>query len=322
MPVNWRAIRQLLMTPGMTETSFATRGFRARDDGSRELLESVGVQFLTGFGYAVGERGPAEAVHRLETVEAEMRGFAYEGAAMGFALLDGMTGGSRLARFLSGPADRHAYMVHVGLGWAMARLPRWRHRAVRPSDRLLGWLALDGYGFHQAYFHTDRYVRHHHRDRIGAWPGDPTGRWTGRVMDQGIGRALWFVGGADPDRVADTVDRFPAERREDLYSGTALAATYAGGASRDLLLRLAERGAAHAPAMAQGSAFAAQARARAGLTTEHTGIATEVFCGLPAAQAATVTQTALDGLGHHGPVPAYLAWRQRIAQQFVTLGRC
>ena len=26
------------------------------------------------------------------------------------------------------------------------------------SDPLLGWLAIDGYGFHQAYFHTARYV--------------------------------------------------------------------------------------------------------------------------------------------------------------------
>ncbi|PZG24359.1 enediyne biosynthesis protein [Micromonospora craterilacus] len=322
MPVNWRTIRQYLLTPAMAETSFATRGFHARDEASRERLESVGVHFLTGYGHAMAERGPAETTDRLETVEPDMRGFAYEGAAMGFAVLDGLTGGSRVARFLAGPADRHVYMVHVGMGWAMARLPRWRRRAVQPTDRLLGWLALDGYGFHQAYFHTARYVREHHRGHVGPWPGDPAGRWTGQVVDQGIGRALWFVAGADPDRVADTIDRFPAERREDLYSGTALAATYAGGASREVLLRLAVRGAAHAPAMAQGSAFAAQARGRAGLTTEHTGVATEVFCGTPAAQAAKVTQTALDGLDHDGPVPAYLVWRQRIAEQFVTLGRC
>ncbi|MFY1575850.1 DUF1702 family protein [Verrucosispora sp. WMMD703] len=322
MPVNWRTIRQNLLTPKTTEASFATRGFVARDEASRELLESVGVHFLTGFRYAVGERGPVEAAARLETVEPDLRGFAYEGAAMGFAVLDGLTGGRRLARFLAGPADRHVYMVHVGLGWAMARLPRWRWRAVQPTDRLLGWLALDGYGFHQAYFHTQRYVRERHRDRIGSWPGDPAGRWTGQVIDQGVGRALWFVAGADPDRVADTIDKFPVERREDLYSGTALAATYAGGARRELLLRLAERGAAYAPAMAQGSAFAAQARRRAGLTSEHTGVATEVFCGTPAAQAAEVTEHALDGLDHDGPVPAFLVWRQRIAQQFVTLGRC
>lgn len=322
MPVNWRTIRQKLLTPKTTETSFATRGFVARDEASRELLESIGVHFLTGFRYAVGERGPAETTARLETVEPGFQGFAYEGAAMGFAVLDGLTGGGRLARFLAGPADRHVYMVYIGQGWAMARMPRWRQRAGRPADRLLGWLALDGYGFHQAYFHTQRYVWDRRQDRIGPWPDDPAGRWTGRVVDQGIGRALWFVMGADPDRVADVVDQFPVERREDLYGGTALAATYAGGASRELLLRLAERGAAYAPAMAQGSAFAAQARERAGLTNTHTGVATEVFCRMPAAQAAEVTQTALDGLEYGGPVPAYLVWQQRIAQQFVIMGRC
>ncbi|MER5338377.1 DUF1702 family protein [Micromonospora sp. NPDC002717] len=322
MPANWRTIRQYVLTPGMAQTTFATRGFRARDEPTRERLESVGAHFLTGYGHAVGARGPDEAAVALETVEPELRGFAYEGAAMGLAVLDGLTGGRRVARFLAGPAARHVYMVHVGVGWAMARLPRWRRHAIQPADRLLGWLALDGYGFHQAYFHTRRYVRSHRRDEVLPWPGDPIGRWTGRVVDQGIGRALWFVEGGDTDRIADTVDGFPPDRHEDLYSGVALAATYAGGAPPEDLWRLRERSGAYAPAMAQGSAFAAEARERAGLTTAHTAVATDVFCGAPPAEAAAVTQAALADLDRDGPEPAYLVWRQRIAKQFVTLGRC
>jgi len=48
--------------------------------------------------------------------------------------------------------------------------------------------------------------------------------------DQGIGRAMWFVGGTDVELVATMIDKFPDHRRADLYSGAGLAATYAGGA--------------------------------------------------------------------------------------------
>lgn len=62
---------------------------------------------------------------RLSSIEPEVRGFAFEGAAMGLALLDHLTPWrrDRFERFLSGPGDRHAYMVHVGAGWVFARLP-------------------------------------------------------------------------------------------------------------------------------------------------------------------------------------------------------
>lgn len=322
MFLSWRRIRQIALTPSIVETTFAARGFQTRHAATREHLEAVGAQFLTGFAHAMGARNPIEATGMLETVERDLRGFAYEGAAMGFAILDGLAGGRRVDQFLAGPAARHVYLVHVGVGWAMARLPQWRRPAIRPADPLLGWLALDGYGFHQAYFHTTRYVPTHRRERFGPWPGDPTGRWTGRVVDQGVGRALWFVAGAEPDRVADTIARFPTNRHEDLYSGVALAATYAGGATRRALARLRGHGGAYAPAMAQGSAFGAEARERAGLTTASTGVATDVFCGATPAQAAAVTRTALAGLDPDGPVPAYQAWRRRIAEQFAVLGRC
>ncbi len=112
-------------------------------------------------------------------------------------------------------------MVHVGVGWAMARLPRFRWASIAPTDPLLRWLALDGYGFHQAYFRTQRYVREQYRDPSFRWPGDETRRYAGHAVDQGIGRALWFIGGTDPAVVSDLVDSFAADRRADLYSGSA-----------------------------------------------------------------------------------------------------
>src|SRR3712207_8380154 len=50
--------------------------------------------------------------------------------------------------------------------------------------------------------------------------------------DQGLGRSLWFVQGADVRRIPATVNAFPAERRPDLWSGLGLACGYAGGRTR------------------------------------------------------------------------------------------
>ena len=49
-------------------------------------------------------------------------------------------------------------MMHVGLGWALARLRRSVTPYLAQLDPLLGWLAVDGYGFHEGYFDWPRYV--------------------------------------------------------------------------------------------------------------------------------------------------------------------
>src|SRR2546421_11964247 len=132
----WRAIRRRLLTPGMSATRLDVRGFHVKDAAARELLETIGRTFLTGYGYAAQARTPADAEELLETVEQRFRGFAYEGAAMGFAVRDGLPAGrsDHVARFLTGRADAHVYMVYVGVGWAMARLPRFRWSKLHAPD--------------------------------------------------------------------------------------------------------------------------------------------------------------------------------------------
>jgi hypothetical protein len=326
VPSSWRSLRRRILTPDESETSLTTRGFTPKNAAAQERLERIGRTFLTGYAAAAQARDPLDAEADLEAVEAGYRGFAYEGAAMALAVLDGLHPGRarRVRHFLTGRAAAHTYMVHVGVGWAFGRLPRWRWRAVLPPDPLLRWLALDGYGFHQAYFHTQRYVREQYRGRLDGWPGDGTAAYAPHAVDQGIGRALWFVEGTDTDRVAATIEGFAADRRDDLYSGAGLAATYAGGATDAELRSLCARAAAYRPALAQGSAFAAQARLRAGLVVPHVERATAVLCGASVAEAAALTQSALppDDLPGPAQTPAYALWRARIAGEFMSLGRC
>ena len=153
-------IQRFFLGLSLDEATFARRGFRAGDASARLRLEQVGRTFLHGYHAALDDDNPENLSSRLNGVEADFRGFAFEGAAMGLFLLDQLTPWrrDRLLSFLAGPGSPHIYMVYVGAGWALAQLRRGVPRALARFDPLLGWLAVDGYGFHQGYFHPRRSV--------------------------------------------------------------------------------------------------------------------------------------------------------------------
>jgi hypothetical protein len=287
--------------------SLARRGFHIGTEANRRRLEEVGTTFAAGFNTALAAWDAAELDTLLETVPRQLRGFAYEGAAMAFLLLDLLLpwGGGRWRRLLAGPGRPHAYMVTVGAGWAVARLGRPLPAAVVEADPLLSWLAYDGCGFHDGYFRTRSSVRQRQR------PGRLTG-YALRAFDQGLGRSLWFVECGDVERLAATVGAFEPARRPDLWSGVGLAAAYAGAPDRRELALLVEAAGGAWPAFAQGVAFAAKARERAGTQAEHTERASVTVCGRCADAAAAVTDAALERLPGDLDVPAYEVWRQRV----------
>ncbi|MFG2049439.1 DUF1702 family protein [Micromonospora sp. NPDC048935] len=315
-----RALRRRIFTPDIAETTVAVRGFHDKNREAREVLETVGASFLRGLSAAAGAREVTDIDTDLADLSTRFRGFAYEGAGMGFALVDAVSPGRRrrTAEFLAGPGAPHVYMVYVGVGWALARLPRplWGRATAATTDPLLRWLVLDGYGFHQAYFKTQEYVYAHRDIPSFPWPVDGPPTYAPRVVDQGIGRACWFVAGSDPEQVANLIDNFPAHRRPDLYAGIGLAATYAGGVREDELRVLVDRAGANAPWLAQGSAFAAKARERAGLLVPHTELATKILCNATVREAAAITDEAIPAGPDDAGTPAYELWRSAIAERF------
>lgn len=314
----WRTLRRRVLTPDVSETSLDKRGFHKKSPAAQELLETVGEKFLLGYAHAVEARSVEQAEEWLDRIPVKFRGFAYEGAGMGYGMLDGLPGGGRdhIAEFLAGPGEKHNYIIYVGVGWAMARLPRFRWPSPAGFDPLLRWLVLDGYGFHQAYFRTAKYIDGQHQDQNFPWPGGNSA-YALRAIDQGIGRALWFIRGTDVDLVTEAIAGFPKERHGDLYAGVGLASTYACGVTADELRKLAEFAGEHRGNLAQGSAFAAEARVRAGLLIPETEVATQAIYGLPAEEAAAITQEVRPAEVVDGDVPAFETWRQRIAQEIL-----
>jgi enediyne biosynthesis protein E3 len=289
------------------EASFARRGFLAGEEKARLRLEQIGTTFLSGYHAALEETDLVPLAHRLANVEAELRGFAFEGAAMGLALLDCFTPWrrDRWRTFTERHAEPHIYMMHVGLGWALARLRRSVTPHLEKLDPLLRWLVVDGYGFHEGYFNWRRYVEQR------AIPTRLNG-YERRVFDQGLGRSIWFVKGADVAAVASAVNAFPSARRDDLWSGVGLACAYAGGCGRGAIESLRAAAHEHLPALAQGVAFAAKTRQRAANLNFHTQTVCRVICGRTAEELAAITDAALEDLHEDSESPAYETWRRRI----------
>ncbi|WP_225800880.1 DUF1702 family protein [Streptomyces sp. NK15101] len=313
------ALRRKLLTPPVSETTMEVRGFHVKNAEAKARLEYIGEVFLQGYAYAVEAGSPAEAEDLLETVPRDMRGFAYEGAGMGAAVYDSLPGHSgRLEGLLAGKGRDHDYMIYVGVGWAMARLPKFLWPDIRTTDPLLRWLALDGYGFHQAYFKTGAYVRTPEIQHPFRWNGGHN-HYTLNAVDQGIGRALWFVGGTDPDVVTRLIRAYPERRHSDLYAGAGLACAYAGGVTEDELARFAEGAGEHRWALAQGSAFATEARVKAGTVIDHTHLAARVVCGTTAERASQVCRDTRPRASTGGASPAYETWRRDIAAELASL---
>lgn len=310
------SLRTRLFGISQRETTFARRGFPACPEDNRRHLERIGQSFVEGYQAALNWDVTPALTETLNDMPKEFVGFGFEGAAMALALLDRMTPWrrDRITSFLEGPGEKHTYMIHVGVGFALARLRRRVEPSMSELDPLLCWLAVDGFGFHEGFFRSGATFEAQSVPRRIAG-------YARRVFDQGLGRALWFYGGSQADRIGAKIASFPQARRHDLWSGIGLASAYAGGVGRTSLERLREMAATdHSLAdLKQGAAFAAKARERAGIMMQHTELACEVYCGRSAADAARSTVEALIGLdaSHKEiegatPAPTFEVWRRRI----------
>jgi hypothetical protein len=321
MPTNLGSVRRRVLTPQLREVTFAKRGFPPAPAAAIQRLEAIPEAVICGFEWGIDARDQWEVERRLDLVDAEQRGFAYEGATMAFTVLDAMgRRGHRTRDLLAGPGSRHIFLAYIGMGFAMARLPRPLWKKVVPDLTpdpyypTMSWLAVDGFGFDRAYFDTRRWVDAQKVPAPYPWEGAPD--YFLRAVDQGIGRALWFIHGAQPAQVAAAAGRFASHRRPDLWSGIGLAATFAGGCDGEGLAALRQAADDEWSQLALGTVFAAKARAYSGVVPEHTHAGCAALAGISVDKAVALADGTAPTATDAGPEPAYERWRQRIRAHF------
>lgn len=318
------SVRRLLMAPSLREVSFAGRGFPVVETAATRQLEVIPQTVVTGFEWGVESRDLWETERRLSLVDPEVQGFAYEGAVMASVIRDAMPGrGGRTRALLQGAGRRHIFLNYIGIGFAMAKLPRPLWKKVMPEDLdgeefypPMSWLAVDGYGFDRAYFDPARWVDAQRADTPYAWEGHPD--YFQRAVDQGIGRALWFIHGAHVGQVSAAVRGFAPERAPDLWAGVGLAATFAGCSTAGELAALRAEAGELSGHAAQGSVFAAKARHFSGIVPEHTRAALHALAGITVEAAAALADDTAPAPGPAGDVPTYELWRRAVREHLIV----
>lgn len=306
-------MRKMFMGMPLHEAGFATRGFyTSTPPATQKRLEYVGKSVVQAYnvGIELADDMPS-LLFWLEGMEHEAQGFVHEGVGMAMAFLDLLTPWKRdrFQAYVTGHADKHVYISYIGAGLAHAVLNKRLDSTLVRLDQFLRWLLVDGYGFFHAFFRTPGAVG---RQEVP----DHLQGYARRAFDHGVGRALWFVGGANPAQVAKLIGAFPAERHADLWSGLGLAVAYAGAVDRAEIERVRDLAGPHAPQLAQGAALAARARDRADNHAPHTELACQVLFGSSAADVHRLTEKAERDLPpDSAQTPAWEVWRQRIQRE-------
>jgi enediyne biosynthesis protein E3 len=287
-----RSLLKHSLTIRPEEASFAVRGFEVPDPELCRKLEGILESFIAGYNLSVRTEDPVELADRLHRkFDQHHVGFAFEGVGLYLAILDLMIPGrsDRLAQFLTGAGRDHDYIVAVGAGFAIARLPfglRNMNRYLKTLDPLIAWCLPDGYGFHQGFFHHTHYVD------AAKDPPEELGPFGARLFDSGVGRAMWWVKCAQPAGISSAIDRFPESRRAELWSGVGVAAAYAGGVGVNALQSLRELSGPYQADFLSGLPFAARLRQKAGNYSETTELACSVLMGLSTDETADMAEAA------------------------------
>ncbi len=288
----------------------AAQQFGAHDDIDRVWRDFAPVAhtLVDSFWTTVDHPRFAALVGLLDATDDEVRGVAYEGAGMGLSLLDCLLPyRRRLAGFLAGPGGAYKPLVFIGAGLALPRAPVDPFRVMARYSDDDRWLIFDGYGFYYGFFEPESSLRQQIR------PNHITG-YAERMFDRGLGRSLWFTSAANTQRLAATIDRFPAARRGDLWSGIGLACAYAAGVLDESAVRQIMTAAGpDVGQFAVGVAIGAGFRSLAGHSAAHTDLACRISWGADGVTIAEVAEAERAGTAPPDvATPPYEAWRQRL----------
>ncbi len=215
---------------------------------------------------------PTILLEYLETIKPEFRSIGYEAASMAIALndFDNTKELNTWLFFAKGPALAHKAQVHVGLGWAIAKMNLPFLTVVEEIDEKLYYRIADGCGYYDGFFRHRQTVIN--QQLPGYMPNEAM-----NFYYQGIGRSLWYSCNADIEKVRSSIENFPTDLHADLWRGIGIAVAYVGGYDADTLKNIFESANLHQEQLASGAALAAQSRMEANAITPDTSLCSRLW---------------------------------------------
>ncbi len=278
------------------DVSFDKLGYEDCNPDVRSHLEKVLCVFIDGFDLALETQDYKLLRRKLERkFDDHHKGFAFEGAAMYLAMLDLLTPwkAGRLRAFMDNAAQKHDFIITVGAGFAVARVP-WGlsnlDSFMRKLEPRLAWCVPDGYGFHQGFFHHQRFIEQCQE------PPSILPNYARQLFDSGIGRSMWWVKGASPIRIQQAIDRFPKTRRPELWCGMGMACSYAGGVNDNALLELEKLSGSYRTDFLSGIPFSAHMRQKGENPSAWTDRACQLLLNMTADHASTLIGEYIDDI--------------------------
>ena len=310
-------LRRFLFGLSVTRMDTQWDGFGSETDARKQLRLSSN-SFINGYNTALEVGLTPLLFSELQAFDPSLRGFAYEGAGMGMAMLDYTTLGnrSRLLEFIE-RSPKYTVLPHMGAGFAIAVLNRGLQSTLAPLDPMQRWWAIDGYGFYNGINRWEKTGRQ--------WVPNKIKGYGQRAFDRGVGRSIWFRLNDDIDSIVRTIQSFPEHRRADLWSGIGVASTYAGGVGRSTLEDVKAAAGCYASYLPLGSSLAAMTRYYTNNIVAHNTLACSVYCGMTAEEAAqraiTIAQDLVVDPNEpvFAPRPIFETFREAVRSQFVLV---
>jgi hypothetical protein len=277
-------------------------------------LKQTAQIFQRGFVCSLKERSITLETACAAVSDNRQIGVFIEGAAMASYLMDLVTPWkkNRWQRLLTAVGDLYPIQLYLGMGMAISQANQPLKRHLEHLDPLLRPFVVDGFGFHSAYF------------RGGDVSSDALNDCKGhlrRVLDQGIGRSIWFASAGNPETIISKLASIPNRRHRDLWIGLGVAAAFAGGADHRQLTTLAAHAGRHRSSLAQGAAFAAYVRNLSGHSAAHTNAACKIFCSLESTEVAKIVESAFRRIRASKRSRAHDDWQMKVRTTLSALAQ-
>jgi hypothetical protein len=267
-----KILRKMLFALPLQEANFKIRNFE-EGELAQNRLEHVAKVVVAGYNIALETGYDEDLMIHQKSVSNELCGFFSEGIGMGLYTVDlfSLSNKGQFWSFVESEGKNHRYMAYIGAGIACGVFKkRSLDKFLKRASPTSGLLILNGIGFYYAYFKPELTILKGYIPN--KFKNDP---FYIECYDNGIGRALWFFNGGNPEKIYHTITKFPEERQGAIWAGIGLAATYAGGVPEHQIIKLKQLANSFSNRLGEGSILASHTRDVAG--NPHNSESTEII---------------------------------------------